>query len=78
MNNKDLLSSESEDGLGESRKGLSWLNLIECEFSALSPQCLNRRFADMKTVRKEIDAWNQQENNLLRLSSGDLQLRTHG
>lgn len=40
----------------------SWLNMAECEFSALSRQCLNRRLADMETVRKEVDAWTTTRN----------------
>ncbi len=36
--------------------------VAECEFSALSRQCLKRRLADMETVRKEVDAWTTTRN----------------
>lgn len=35
----------------------SWLNMAECEFSVLARQCLDRRISDMKTLTKEIKAW---------------------
>ncbi|SER72499.1 DDE superfamily endonuclease [Nitrosomonas sp. Nm51] len=40
----------------------SWLNMAECESSALSRQCLNRRLSDMETVHREIDAWTATRN----------------
>ncbi|MCP5275493.1 MAG: transposase [Burkholderiales bacterium] len=40
----------------------SWLKMAECEFSVLSRQCLNRRLADMETVRREVDAWTATRN----------------
>jgi hypothetical protein len=35
-------------------KGASWLNMIECEFSAISRQCLDRRIATVKRLRSEV------------------------
>ncbi len=35
-------------------KGASWLNMIECEFSVISRQCLNRRIATIETLRTEV------------------------
>lgn len=35
-------------------KSASWLNMIECEFSALSRQCLNRRIATIEKLRSEV------------------------
>lgn len=35
-------------------KGASWLNMIECEFSVISRQCLNRRIATIERLRSEV------------------------
>jgi hypothetical protein len=35
-------------------KGASWLNMIECEFSAISRLCLNRRIATIEKLRSEV------------------------
>ncbi len=35
-------------------KGASWLNMIECEFSVISRQCLDRRIATMEHLRSEV------------------------
>ena len=40
----------------------SWLNMAECEFSVLARQCLNRRLADMDTVKEEVTAWTKRRN----------------
>jgi DDE superfamily endonuclease len=37
-------------------KGASWLNMIECEFSALARQCLDRRIASIERLRSEVRA----------------------
>lgn len=37
-------------------KGASWLNMIECEFSAVSRQCLDRRIATIEHLRSEVVA----------------------
>jgi len=38
-------------------KAASWLNMIECEFSALSRQCLDRRIPALKQLEKEVLAF---------------------
>ena len=43
-------------------KHASWLNLAECELSALSRQCLQRRIPDQASLSREIRAWEQQRN----------------
>jgi hypothetical protein len=43
------------------KKG-SWLNMVEIELSALSRQCLNRRIGDIKTLAREVDAWEKERN----------------
>jgi hypothetical protein len=43
-------------------KKASWLNMAEIEFSALSKQCLDRRIGDLKTLGKEVMAWNKKRN----------------
>lgn len=43
------------------KKG-SWLNMAEIEFAALSTQCLDRRIADVETLRQEVLAWTTQRN----------------
>ena len=35
----------------------SWLNIAECELSALTRQCLSRRLGDIDTLNHEIHAW---------------------
>ncbi len=35
-------------------KGASWLNMIECEFSVISRQCLDRRIATIEHLRSEV------------------------
>jgi DDE superfamily endonuclease len=40
----------------------SWLNIAEVELSVLTRQCLDRRIADLKTLDKEIKAWEQTRN----------------
>ena len=41
----------------------SWLNQAEIEIGLLSRQCLgSRRFPDLKTLRKEVGAWNRDIN----------------
>ena len=41
----------------------SWLNMAEIELSVLKGQCLNRRIADMATMRTEVVAWEKHRNN---------------
>lgn len=40
----------------------SWLNIAECELSALVTECLNRRLGNLEKVRRETEAWNRQRN----------------
>jgi hypothetical protein len=35
-------------------KSASWLNMIECEFSVVSRQCLDRRIASIEELRSEV------------------------
>jgi DDE superfamily endonuclease len=35
-------------------KSASWLNMIECEFSVVTRQCLNRRIPTIKQLEKEV------------------------
>ena len=44
-------------------KHASWLNIAECELSALARQCLARRIADMPTLKKEIRSWVNKRNH---------------
>jgi transposase len=48
----------------------SWLNQAEIEIGILSRQCLgNRRIPDLKTLRREIQAWNRGMNrNRIRIN----------
>lgn len=41
----------------------SWLNVAEIELSALNSQCLNRRIADIQTMKHEVAAWELDRNN---------------
>jgi DDE superfamily endonuclease len=40
----------------------SWLNIAEIELSVLSKQCLDRRMADLATLRHETKAWEHERN----------------
>jgi hypothetical protein len=40
----------------------SWLNIAECELSALQRQCLSPRLPDIDTVRRNLAAWERQRN----------------
>jgi hypothetical protein len=40
----------------------SWLNIAECELSALVTECLNRRLGDINTLREETVAWECRRN----------------
>ena len=42
----------------------SWLNIAECELSALAAQCLgDRRIPDIETLNEELIAWHTQRNH---------------
>jgi transposase len=41
----------------------SWLNVAEIELSVLQGQCLNRRIADIETMRNEVNFWQTNRNN---------------
>lgn len=40
----------------------SWLNVAEIELSVLTKQCLSRRIADVRTLRRAVAAWARQRN----------------
>ena len=40
----------------------SWLNMVEIEIGVLAKQCLDRRIADMDTLKKEIAVWEKKRN----------------
>lgn len=42
----------------------SWLNVAETELSVLSRQCLDRRIPSSDQLRAELQAWQQQRNQL--------------
>lgn len=44
----------------------SWLNMAEIELSVLKGQCLDRRIADMKTMKAAVAAWEKDRNNRTR------------
>lgn len=41
----------------------SWLNMAEIELSVLKGQCLDRRIADIETLRSEVNVWEIARNN---------------
>lgn len=43
-------------------KHASWLNPAECELSALTGQCLDRRIPNLPLLRQETAAWQEQRN----------------
>lgn len=42
----------------------SWLNIAECELSALTRQCLDRRMGDLVTLEREVNFWKVKRNEL--------------
>ena len=40
----------------------SWLNIAECELSAMTRQCLSRRIGSLKVLRREIASWARRRN----------------
>jgi hypothetical protein len=40
----------------------SWLNIAECELSAMTRQCLDRRIPDIQTLRRETKQWQTNRN----------------
>ncbi len=42
----------------------SWLNMAEIELNVLIGQCLNRRIADIETMRREVEAWESARNGM--------------
>ena len=43
-------------------KHASWLNMVEIEISVLSQQCLARRIPDVKTLKREVAAWQRRRD----------------
>lgn len=41
----------------------SWLNMAEIELNVLMGQCLNRRIDNIKTIEREVAAWQNHRNN---------------
>lgn len=42
----------------------SWLNMAEIEINVMVRQCLNRRIADIDTLRQEVAAWQARRDQL--------------
>jgi len=43
-------------------KHASWLNMVEIEIGVMNRQCLDRRIADMDTLRSELQSWESARN----------------
>lgn len=56
-----LLASRLE--INYTPKHGSWLNMAEIELSVLKRQCLDRRMADMATLKAEVPAWENHRNS---------------
>jgi transposase len=41
----------------------SWLNMAECELSALEKQCLGQRIGDERTLRRRVKTWEKDRNH---------------
>jgi hypothetical protein len=44
-------------------KHASWLNMAESEIGVLTRQCLDRRMPDLRTVSREVSAWQKHRND---------------
>jgi hypothetical protein len=42
----------------------SWLNMAEIEINVMVRQCLNRRIADIQSVRSEVAAWQARRDQI--------------
>jgi len=42
----------------------SWLNMAEIELNVLLKQCLNRRIPDEEQIKAEVQAWQNNRNNM--------------
>jgi hypothetical protein len=40
----------------------SWLNMAEIELNVLTKQCLNRHIDNLKTIKREVSAWQRHRN----------------
>ena len=40
------------------------MNMAEIELGTLARQCLNRRIRDISEMRREVDVWQRDRNNL--------------
>jgi hypothetical protein len=40
-----------------------WFNVAECELSALSRQCLDRRIPNIETLNEQLVAWEKDRND---------------
>jgi hypothetical protein len=55
----------------------SWLNIAECELSAMAMQCLgNRRIATIETLNTELEAWHIRRNQCRKALTGSLLPKT--
>ena len=43
-------------------KHASWLNIAECELSALNRQCLDRRIGEFETLSDQVHEWTRERN----------------
>lgn len=60
----------------------SWLNMVEIEFSVLARQCLSQRLPDVKSVCREVEAWERERNAVRatvawRFATADARLKLH-
>jgi transposase len=58
----------------------SWLNVAECEFAALSKQCLNQRISSLERLRRVVGAWEEDRNERMvgvnwRFASADARIK---
>ena len=59
---------KNELSVNKSSKYGSWLNIAECELSAMTRQCLKgRRIAHLSDLQRELEAWATQTNNKQRI-----------
>ena len=60
----------------------SWLNVAECEFAALSRQCLDRRIESIDELRRQVEAWGRGRNERLvevhwQFATADARIKLH-
>jgi hypothetical protein len=59
-------------------KHASWLNMAKIEISVLTRQCLDRRMPNLRTVSREVSAWQKRRNSARCTIEWRVEIRDNG